>query len=58
MSNAWVLLHHFEMLANASGVQLDAKSRADIEDIVESLESDIADLRDDVRELREQIGKA
>lgn len=58
MSNASTLLHYFGRLATACNVRLDSDAKAEIEDIVESIESDISDLRDDVRELKGQLAKA
>jgi hypothetical protein len=52
MSNASVFLHHIERIANVAGARFDSDARAEILDVIESIESEIADLRRDVRELK------
>jgi polyhydroxyalkanoate synthesis regulator phasin len=54
-SNASTLSHHMRRIAERAGVRWDSDCEAEIEGVVEDLEKQISDLRDEVRALRQQV---
>lgn len=54
-ANAQTLMHHIERIATAAGVRLSSDAKAELQDALESIDDQIADLQQEVRAIRRQL---